>query len=88
MLHWTCDDVCQLLIQMGLDKYIPEFTVNQVNGTKFLDLDGNKLKAMGIQNHSDRAVIKKKIKAIKSKIERERKQLEKESRLRTVAPVH
>lgn len=43
---------------------------------------------MGIQNHSDRAVIKKKIKAIKSKIERERKQLEKESRLRTVAPVH
>ncbi|KAK6106034.1 PDZ domain (Also known as DHR or GLGF) family protein [Brugia pahangi] len=88
VLHWTCDDVCQLLIQMGLDKYIPEFTVNQVNGTKFLDLDGNKLKAMGIQNHSDRAVIKKKIKAIKSKIERERKQLEKESRLRTVAPVH
>ncbi|KAM3720721.1 Neurabin-2 [Dirofilaria immitis] len=88
VLHWTCDDVCQLLIQMGLDKYIPEFTVNQINGTKFLDLDGNKLKAMGIQNHSDRAVIKKKIKAIKSKIERERKQLEKESRLRTVAPVH
>ncbi|EJW83367.1 hypothetical protein WUBG_05723 [Wuchereria bancrofti] len=30
---------------MGLDKYIPEFTVNQVNGTKFLDLDGNKLKS-------------------------------------------
>ncbi|VDN04103.1 unnamed protein product [Thelazia callipaeda] len=88
VLHWTCDDVCQLLIQMGLDKYIPEFTVNQVNGTKFLDMDGNKLKAIGIQNHSDRAVIKKKIKAIKSKIERERKQLEKESRLRTVAPVH
>ncbi|CAG9540733.1 unnamed protein product [Cercopithifilaria johnstoni] len=88
VLHWTCDDVCQLLIQMGLDKYIPEFTVNQINGTKFLDLNGNKLKAMGIQNHSDRAVIKKKIKAIKSKIERERKQLEKESRLRTVAPVH
>lgn len=46
MLHWTCDDVCQLLIQMGLDKYIPEFTVNQINGTKFLDLDGNKLKVM------------------------------------------
>lgn len=44
VLHWTCDDVCQLLIQMGLDKYIPEFTVNQINGTKFLDLDGNKLK--------------------------------------------
>uniref|UniRef100_A0A0R3RU66 PDZ domain-containing protein n=1 Tax=Elaeophora elaphi TaxID=1147741 RepID=A0A0R3RU66_9BILA len=46
VLHWTCDDVCQLLIQMGLDKYIPEFTVNQINGTKFLELDGNKLKVM------------------------------------------
>lgn len=31
---------------MGLDKYIPEFTVNQINGTKFLDLDGNKLKVI------------------------------------------
>lgn len=44
VVHWTCDDVCQLLIQMGLDKYIPEFTVNQVTGTKFLDLDTAKLK--------------------------------------------
>uniref|UniRef100_A0A0N4UM01 Neurabin-1 n=1 Tax=Dracunculus medinensis TaxID=318479 RepID=A0A0N4UM01_DRAME len=87
VLHWTRDDVCQLLIQMGLDKYIPEFTVNEINGTKFLDLDGSKLKAIGIQNHSDRAVIKKKVKAIKSKIERERKTLEKESRQRTVAPL-
>ncbi|VDK53071.1 unnamed protein product [Anisakis simplex] len=87
VVHWTCDDVCQLLIQMGLDKYIPEFTVNQITGNKFLDLDGNKLKAMGIQNHSDRSVIKKKVKAIKAKIERERKALEKESRHRTVASI-
>ncbi|KHN74353.1 Neurabin-1 [Toxocara canis] len=87
VVHWTCDDVCQLLIQMGLDKYIPEFTVNQITGNKFLDLDGNRLKAMGIQNHSDRSVIKKKVKAIKAKIERERKALEKESRHRTVAPI-
>uniref|UniRef100_A0A0N5ANB7 Neurabin-1 n=1 Tax=Syphacia muris TaxID=451379 RepID=A0A0N5ANB7_9BILA len=85
VVHWTCDDVCQLLIQMGLDKYIPEFTVNQVTGTKFLDLDTTKLKAMGIQNHSDRSVIKKKVKAIKVKIERERKALEKQSRQRLVA---
>lgn len=40
---------------------------------------------MGIQNHSDRSVIKKKIKAIKGKIERERKALEKQSRQRIVA---
>lgn len=44
MLHWTIDDVCQLLVSMGLDKYVPEFTINKINGAKFLDLDGTKLK--------------------------------------------
>uniref|UniRef100_A0A7E4V1G7 Neurabin-1 n=1 Tax=Panagrellus redivivus TaxID=6233 RepID=A0A7E4V1G7_PANRE len=82
VLRWGVDEVCQLLIQLGLEKYIPEFTVNEVSGPKFLDLDGSKLKSMGIQNHSDRAIIKKKIKSIKARIERERKILEKESRHR------
>jgi neurabin len=68
---------CKLII-------LAEFTVNQVSGPKFLDLDGSKLKAMGIYNHSDRSVIKKKIKTIKSRIERERKILEKESRMRSM----
>ena len=45
VLRWGVDEVCQLLIQMGLEKYIPEFTVNEVSGPKFLDLDGTKLKA-------------------------------------------
>lgn len=84
-LHWSVDDVCQLLVSMGLDKYVPEFTINTVNGAKFLELDGNKLKAMGIQNHSDRSLIKKKVKGMKNKIERERKQLERESRSRVIA---
>ncbi|CAI5439594.1 unnamed protein product [Caenorhabditis angaria] len=84
-LHWTCDDVCQLLVSMGLDKYVPEFTINKVNGAKFLELDGSKLKTMGIQNHSDRSLIKKKVKGMKNKIERERKQLERESRTRVIA---
>uniref|UniRef100_A0A8R1HT50 Neurabin-1 n=1 Tax=Caenorhabditis japonica TaxID=281687 RepID=A0A8R1HT50_CAEJA len=84
-LHWTVDDVCQLLVSMGLDKYVPEFTINKVNGAKFLELDGTKLKTMGIQNHSDRSLIKKKVKGMKNKIERERKQLERESRTRVIA---
>jgi len=87
VLEWSVDSVCQLLIHIGLDKYIPEFTVNQVNGSKFLDLDGNKLKAMGIYNHSDRSIIKKKVKTIKSRIEKERKTLEKESRARSMLKV-
>jgi hypothetical protein len=85
VLQWSTDEVCQLLIHMGLEKYIPEFTVNQVTGPKFLDLDGTKLKGMGISNHSDRSIIKKKIKTIKVRIERERKVLEKESRARATA---
>ena len=43
-LHWTVDDVCQLLVSIGLDKYVPEFTINKINGAKLLDLDGSKLK--------------------------------------------
>ncbi|KAI6242343.1 PDZ and Sterile alpha motif SAM domain containing protein [Aphelenchoides fujianensis] len=84
VLQWSVDDVCQLLIHMGLDKYIPEFSVNQITGPQFLDLDGNKLKTMGIHNHSDRAIIKKKVKTFKARIERERKILEKESRQRSI----
>lgn len=85
VLHWTIDDVCQLLVSMGLDKYVPEFTINKITGAKFLDLDGTKLKTMGIQNHSDRSLIKKKVKMIKNRIERERKVLEKQSRSRVIA---
>uniref|UniRef100_A0AAF5CXX3 Neurabin-1 n=1 Tax=Strongyloides stercoralis TaxID=6248 RepID=A0AAF5CXX3_STRER len=85
VLSWTGDDICQLLIQIGLDKYIPEFTINEINGPKFLELDGTKLKNIGVGNHSDRAIIKKKIKSIKNKIEKERKTLEKLSRQRAVA---
>lgn len=85
VLSWTVDDICQLLVQIGLDKCIPEFTINEINGPKFLELDGTKLKNIGISNHSDRAIIKKKIKSIKNKIEKERKTLEKMSRQRAVA---
>lgn len=85
VLHWTTDDVCQLLVSMGLDKYVPEFTINKITGAKLLDLDGTKLKTMGIQNHSDRSLIKKKVKMIKNRIERERKLLEKQSRSRVIA---
>lgn len=44
VLHWSADDVCQLLVSMGLDKYVPEFTINKISGPKFLELDGAKLK--------------------------------------------
>uniref|UniRef100_A0A914UT77 SAM domain-containing protein n=2 Tax=Plectus sambesii TaxID=2011161 RepID=A0A914UT77_9BILA len=82
VLHWSCDDVCRFVAQLGLEKYTPEFTVNKVNGGKLLDLDGAKLKAIGIQNHTDRSLLKKRIKDLKGRLEKERKAIEKESRLK------
>jgi len=42
---------------------------------------------MGLFNHSERAVIKKRIKAIKQRIERERKTLEKEAKARNAVKI-
>jgi len=80
VLQWSCDDVCRFLKALGLQKYIPEFTVNKVDGGKFLQLDGTRLKAMGVSNHTDRALIKKRVKEMKVRIEKERKAIDKESR--------
>jgi len=80
VLHWSCDDVCRFVAHLGLEKYTPEFTVNKVTGGKLLDLDGSKLKAIGIQNHTDRSLLKKRIKDLKGRLEKERKAIEKESR--------
>ena len=42
---------------------------------------------MGLFNHSERAVIKKRVKAIKQRIERERKALEKEAKQRAALKI-
>ncbi|KRY30053.1 Neurabin-2, partial [Trichinella spiralis] len=80
VLTWNCDDVGQFLKSLGLEKYVPEFAINAIDGPKFLSLDGSKLKAIGIQNHADRALIKKRVKDLKTSVLKERKQFEKEQR--------
>uniref|UniRef100_A0A5S6QFU0 Neurabin-1 n=1 Tax=Trichuris muris TaxID=70415 RepID=A0A5S6QFU0_TRIMR len=80
VLSWDCDDVCQFLKSVGLEKYIPEFAVNGIDGPKLLCLDGSKLKAIGIYNHADRALIKKRVKDLKSFVVKERKMYEKEQK--------
>ncbi|VDP11194.1 unnamed protein product, partial [Soboliphyme baturini] len=78
--RWDCDDVCQFLKSVGLEKYTPEFIINRINGTKFLQLDGAKLKTVGVQNHADRALIKRRIKDLRTHVEKDRKLLEKKSK--------
>ncbi|KRZ68262.1 Neurabin-1 [Trichinella papuae] len=80
VLTWNCDDVGQFLKSVGLEKYVPEFAINAIDGPKFLSLDGSKLKAIGIQNHADRALIKKRVKDLKTSVLKERKHFEKEQR--------
>ncbi|KRX91392.1 Neurabin-2 [Trichinella pseudospiralis] len=80
VLTWNCDDVGQFLKSVGLEKYVPEFAINAIDGPKFLSLDGSKLKAIGIQNHADRALIKKRVKDLKTSVLKERRHFEKEQR--------
>jgi hypothetical protein len=42
---------------------------------------------MGVFNHHDRSIIKKRVKTIKARIERERKLLEKESKMRSAVKI-
>ncbi|XP_015275685.1 PREDICTED: neurabin-1 [Gekko japonicus] len=75
--EWSVQQVSNWLISLNLEQYVPEFSTQNVNGERLLQLDGSKLKALGMMPSQDRAVIKKKIKEMKSSIERARKAQEK-----------
>nr|XP_056713223.1 neurabin-1 isoform X2 [Euleptes europaea] len=75
--EWSVQQVSNWLMSLSLEQYIPEFSAQDVNGERLLQLDGSKLKALGMTPSQDRAVIKKKIKEMKSSIERARKAQEK-----------
>ncbi|KAL8165197.1 UNVERIFIED_CONTAM: Neurabin-1 [Gekko kuhli] len=75
--EWSVQQVSNWLISLNLEQYVPEFSAQNVNGEHLLQLDGSKLKALGMMPSQDRAIIKKKIKEMKSSIERARKAQEK-----------
>ncbi|KAJ8320723.1 hypothetical protein KUTeg_002310 [Tegillarca granosa] len=75
---WNNENVCHWLIALELDKYIPVFTDKNITGTQLLQLDGTKLKTMGISSAKDRDLLKRKIKEIKVAMEKEKKLLDKE----------
>ncbi|CAG01994.1 unnamed protein product, partial [Tetraodon nigroviridis] len=72
------------LVSMDMDQYASEFTARGVDGPQLLSLDGEKLKALGVCSHSDRAVLKKKLKEIK-KMEEKRLKPEKEKKNKNAA---
>lgn len=62
---------------LNLEQYIPEFTVNNVDGDQLLQLDSTALKTLGVASSQDRALIKKKVKDLKVLMEKARRNRQK-----------
>ncbi|XP_025064796.1 neurabin-1 isoform X4 [Alligator sinensis] len=75
--EWSIQQVSHWLTSLNLEQYVSEFSAQNINGEHLLQLDGNKLKALGMTSSQDRAVVKKKLKEMKMSIEKARKAQEK-----------
>ncbi|KAM6152591.1 neurabin-1 isoform 2-T2 [Erethizon dorsatum] len=75
--EWSVQQVSHWLMSLNLEQYVSEFSAQNITGEQLLQLDGNKLKALGITSSQDRAVVKKKLKEMKMSLEKARKAQEK-----------
>ncbi|XP_072197463.1 neurabin-1-like isoform X1 [Excalfactoria chinensis] len=75
--EWTTQQVCHWLMGMNMEQYITEFTAMNIDGQQLMQLDSDKLKALGVSSQNDRSTIKKKIKDIRKTQEKLEKQKEK-----------
>ncbi|KAG7214618.1 hypothetical protein INR49_010510 [Caranx melampygus] len=73
IMEWNNQQVCLWLVAMNMDQYTSEFTARGIDGTQLLNMDSEKLKALGVCSHSDRSVLKKKLKEMKKREEKEQK---------------
>ncbi|XP_030016727.1 neurabin-1-like isoform X2 [Sphaeramia orbicularis] len=77
MCEWNNQQVCLWLIAMNMDQYISGFSARGVDGTQLLNMDSEKLKALGVCSQSDRSSLKKKLKEMKKLEEKEQRGREK-----------
>ncbi|XP_035971571.1 neurabin-1 isoform X7 [Halichoerus grypus] len=75
--EWSAQQVSHWLMSLNLEQYVSEFSAQNITGEQLLQLDGNKLKALGMTSSQDRAVVKKKLKEMKVSLEKARKAQEK-----------
>ncbi|XP_042540691.1 neurabin-1 isoform X4 [Dipodomys spectabilis] len=75
--EWSVQQVSYWLMSLNLEQYVSEFSAQNITGEQLLQLDGNKLKALGMTSSQDRAVVKKKLKEMKLSLEKARKAQEK-----------
>ncbi|KAG8443123.1 hypothetical protein GDO86_011801, partial [Hymenochirus boettgeri] len=76
VLEWSTQQVTDWLRSLRLEHYVSEFTTQNINGEQLLQLDGSKLKALGVTSQ-DKIIIKKNIKDMKLAIEKSKKAQEK-----------
>ncbi|KAF0022257.1 hypothetical protein F2P81_025483 [Scophthalmus maximus] len=74
---WTTQQVCHWLTGLNMEQYVPEFSARDVDGHQLLQMDGNKLKDLGMLSSSDRNVLRRRIKELQSAAEKEKKALDK-----------
>lgn len=79
--EWSKDQVCQWLMGLGLEKHMPKFLEHGVEGGALLQLDSRDFKILGVSG-DDKTKLKRKLKDLKTHIERERRQMEKERKER------
>ncbi|XP_063159723.1 neurabin-1 isoform X4 [Candoia aspera] len=75
--EWSVQQVSNWLKSLNLEHYVSEFSAQNINGERLLQLDGSKLKSLGMTSSQERAVIKKRIKEMKASLEKARKAQEK-----------
>ncbi|XP_022610752.1 neurabin-2-like [Seriola dumerili] len=73
VLEWNNQQVCLWLVALNMDQYTSEFAARGVDGTQLLNMDSEKLKALGVCSQSDRSVLKKKLKEMKKREEKEQR---------------
>ncbi|XP_053120839.1 sterile alpha motif domain-containing protein 14 isoform X2 [Hemicordylus capensis] len=74
---WSSQKVGQWLESLSLEQYMAEFAAQDVDGYQLLQLDGTKLKALGVSNSHDRSLLKRKLKELNAAVEKEKKAQEK-----------
>ncbi|XP_072225647.1 sterile alpha motif domain-containing protein 14 [Leuresthes tenuis] len=77
MSSWTTQQVCQWLRALNMEQYVPEFSARDIDGEQLLQMDGSKLKGLGVLSSSDRSALKRRIKDVQTAAEKERKALDK-----------
>ncbi|XP_077502201.1 uncharacterized protein LOC144113154 isoform X2 [Amblyomma americanum] len=80
--RWSVSQVGQWLVVLGLEAHVATFAAQCIGGETLLQLDSARLKELGVVSTSDRSLLKKKIKELRSQLDKERKAQEKELRAR------